>query len=387
MPKASSAPPAAFGLYVHWPFCLAKCPYCDFNSHVRSAIDVDSFAAMLLRELSHFAARTPGRALASIFFGGGTPSLMPPSAVAAIIDAATGHWATAPGLEITLEANPTSTEAENFRGYRNAGVNRVSLGVQALNDADLRFLGRQHSAAEALAAFRLARGMFARTSFDLIYARPGQTLNGWRRELGQALDEQNGHMSLYQLTIEPGTPFARWHASGKLPVPDDDLAADLFDLTQDLTAKAGLPAYEISNHASPGHECRHNLIYWGHGEYAGIGPGAHSRLAQGDVRLAVHTIDDPRNWSAQVAQQGHGIAAETRLTPFESAEEYVLMGLRHVAGIDPTRFARLAARPLDQQRIANLVAHGFLHDHPTGHVSATAKGRHVLNAITRELLA
>ncbi|MGI9464515.1 MAG: radical SAM family heme chaperone HemW, partial [Aestuariivirgaceae bacterium] len=302
-------PDIGFGLYVHWPFCLAKCPYCDFNSHVRhDGVDHEAFGNALVAELQHFASRTPGRIVTSVFFGGGTPSLMQPGTVGRVLDAAADSWGIAEGAEITLEANPTSAEAGNFRGYRSAGVNRVSVGVQALSDTDLAALGRQHSVDEALGAFRTATQIFPQTSFDLIYARPRQTAGAWRAELQRALDEQQGHMSLYQLTIEPDTPFASLHARDKLIVPGDDAAADLYDVTQELTAAAGLPAYEVSNHAWRGRQSRHNMLYWRYGEYAGIGPGAHSRLIdeQGQ-RISVSTLKDPKAWQQQVIGSGHGI--------------------------------------------------------------------------------
>src|SRR5262252_8891286 len=266
-----------FGLYVHWPFCLSKCPYCDFNSHVREAIDHERWRDALLLELDHYAADTPARRLTSIFFGGGTPSLMAPDTVAAVIERAARHWPFAPDIEITLEANPTSVEAGKFAGFRSAGVNRVSLGVQALNDADLKFLGRHHSAAEARAAIEIARRSFRRHSFDLIYARPGQSAAAWRAELAEAIALAGDHLSVYQLTIEPETVFGAAHRRGELQVPEEEDAAALYELTQELLGAAGLPAYEISNHARPGEESRHNLAYWRYRTYAGIGPGAHGR--------------------------------------------------------------------------------------------------------------
>src|SRR6187399_3104861 len=290
-----------FGVYVHWPFCLSKCPYCDFNSHVRHApIDEERFARAFAREIETTAARAPDRTVTSIFLGGGTPSLMQPRTVGAILDSIGKHWIVPPNVEVTLEANPTSVEATRFRGYRAAGVNRVSLGVQALDDASLKELGRLHTAREALDAVAIARKAFDRYSFDLIYARPGQTTQAWRIELARAIDEAAEHLSLYQLTIEPDTPFAALHAAGKLVVPDEDLALALYDATQEMTAAAGLPAYEISNHAAPGEESRHNLLYWRYGEYAGIGPGAHGRLLLGGVRHATSTERNPEAWAGRV---------------------------------------------------------------------------------------
>src|SRR5450432_2675342 len=300
-------PSPAFGVYVHWPFCLSKCPYCDFNSHVRHApIDEDRFSRAFAREIETTAARAPGRVVSSIFLGGGTPSLMRPQTVGSILDAIARHWRVAPGAEVTLEANPTSVEATRFRGYRAAGVNRVSLGVQALDDASLKALGRMHTAREALDAVAIARAAFERYSFDLIYARPGQTPQAWRAELEHAIAEAAEHLSLYQLTIEADTPFAALHAAGKLTVPDADHARTLYDLTREVCATAGLPAYAISNHARPGAECRHNLVYWRYGDYVGVGPGAHGRIGDGKTRDATMTERHPEKWLALVEASGHG---------------------------------------------------------------------------------
>ncbi|MBC8036051.1 MAG: coproporphyrinogen III oxidase [Rhizobiales bacterium] len=375
----------AFGVYVHWPFCKAKCPYCDFNSHVRhKPIDAMAFARALATELEWFAARTPGRTVTSIFFGGGTPSLMPPEAVGHVLETISRQWSVSPGVETTLEANPTSIEAENFRGYRTAGVNRVSVGVQALNDADLQALGRQHSAAEAIAAFRLAVKIFPRVSFDLIYARPKQTVANWRAELTQALGEQRGHMSLYQLTIEPGTAFADLHARGALAVPPEDRAADLYDVTQELTEAAGLPAYEVSNHAAPDHESRHNLLYWRYGEYAGAGPGAHSRLGDGENRRALIAEKHPETWRNLVITRGTGIVEDVGVANSEQASEYLLMGLRVSEGIDTGRYEALAGRPIDPVKIAGLKSMGLV-DRKGSTLRATPAGRRVLNAVIQEL--
>ena len=375
----------AFGIYVHWPFCKAKCPYCDFNSHVRhQPVDALSFARALTTELTWFAAQTPGRVVSSIFFGGGTPSLMPPEAVGHVLDTIAALWTVSPHVEITLEANPTSIEAENFRGYRAAGVNRVSVGVQALNDNDLKALGRQHSAIEALAAFRLAAGIFPRVSFDLIYARPNQSVAQWREELTIALGEQQGHMSLYQLTIEPGTAYFDLHAKGSLVTPNDDSAADLYDVTQELTEKVGLPAYEISNHASPGHESRHNLLYWRYGEYVGCGPGAHSRLGQGDNRRAIIAEKHPETWRELVTHNGNGVIADTVVVPADQASEYLLMGLRITEGIDLERYAALAGREIDSSKIAGMKSMGLI-KRQGPRLMATADGRKLLNAVIAEL--
>ena len=375
----------AFGIYVHWPFCKAKCPYCDFNSHVRhGGVDAMSFARALASELAWFAGQTEGRTVSSIFFGGGTPSLMPPAAIGHVLDAIGGLWRVSPDVETTLEANPTSIEAENFRGYRAAGVNRVSVGVQALNDEDLKALGRQHTADEAIAAFRLAAKIFPRVSFDMIYARPHQSTEQWREELTRALAEQQGHMSLYQLTIEPGTTYFDLYEAGRLPIPADDRAADLYDLTQDLTEKAGLPAYEISNHAAPGHESRHNLLYWRYGEYAGVGPGAHSRLIAGDDRRALVTEKHPETWRALVNERGHGIVSDTAIVPVDQASEYLLMGLRITEGIDLDRYAALAGREIDSTKIAGLKSMGLIRREGS-RLAATADGRKLLNAVISEL--
>jgi oxygen-independent coproporphyrinogen-3 oxidase len=375
----------AFGIYVHWPFCKAKCPYCDFNSHVRhEGVDALSFARALGAELAWFAARTPGRTVTSIFFGGGTPSLMPPEAVGHVLDTIASLWSVSADVEITLEANPTSIEAENFRGYRAAGVNRVSVGVQALNDEDLKALGRQHSSEEAIAAFRLAAKIFPRVSFDMIYARPNQTPEQWRAELTRALAEQQGHMSLYQLTIEPGTAYFDLYERGRLVTPTDDRAADLYDLTQELTEKAGLPTYEISNHAQPGQESRHNLLYWRYGEYAGVGPGAHSRLADGDNRRALIAERHPETWRELVRTQGHGIVSDTVVLPVDQASEYLLMGMRIAEGIDMDRYSALAGREIDSSKLAGMKSMGLIRRNGQ-QLMATADGRKLLNAVIAEL--
>ena len=380
-----SSSEAQFGVYIHWPFCKAKCPYCDFNSHVRhQPVDAMSFARGLAAELKWLAGQTPGRSVTSVFFGGGTPSLMPPAAVGEVLDAVARLWPVAPDCEITLEANPTSIEAENFRGLRAAGVNRVSVGVQALNDADLKALGRQHTAAEALAVFQLAARVFPRVSFDLIYARPGQTLAQWRSELSHALTEQQGHMSLYQLTIEPGTAYFELHARGALVTPDEDRAADLYDLTQELTEAAGLPAYEVSNHARPGHESRHNLLYWRYGEYAGAGPGAHSRLGLGANRRALIAEKHPETWRGLVTSLGSGVISDIAVTPAEQASEYLLMGLRISEGIDLDRYAALLGCEIDPDKIAGLASLGLVR-RQGNRLGATPAGRKLLNAVIAEL--
>jgi len=379
---------AAFGVYVHWPFCLSKCPYCDFNSHVRhAAIDQSRYVAAFTAELAAAAARVPARNVTSIFFGGGTPSLMEPASVAAILDAIARHWSVAHDAEITLEANPTSVEAARFRGFRTAGVNRVSLGVQALDDRALAELGRMHTAEEALAAVAVARSIFDRSSFDLIYARPGQTPQAWASELKRAIEEAAEHLSLYQLTIEPDTPFAVLHAAGKLKTPDEELARALYDTTQDICAGAGLPAYEISNHARPGAECRHNLVYWRAQEYVGVGPGAHGRIDIDGQRRATACEKRPETWLMRVEALGHGLVTDEALTREEMADEFLLMGLRLAEGIDPARYAALAGRSLDPVRIAALREHGFVETTADGRLRVTQPGFPVLDAVVADLAA
>jgi putative oxygen-independent coproporphyrinogen III oxidase len=345
-------------LYIHWPFCVSKCPYCDFNSHVREAVDQETWRQALLADLAHEASLTPGRKLSSIFFGGGTPSLMPPETVAALIEAAERHWSFEPEIEITLEANPSSVEAARFADLAQAGVNRVSLGLQALDDSALRFLGRAHDVKEGLAALDTAQSVFDRVSFDLIYARPGQSLDNWQSELTRALSFGTGHLSLYQLTIEPGTRFAALAAKGALPETDPDHAAELFELTRALTAEAGLPAYEVSNHARPGEESRHNLTYWRYGDYLGVGPGAHGRrLSRASVRRK-----KPENFLSAVNRNGHGIESEDAMTPEVQASEALLMGLRLDEGVD---LAALRERTgvqdlVDELAVARLSEHGLI---------------------------
>jgi oxygen-independent coproporphyrinogen-3 oxidase len=377
-----------FGVYVHWPFCLSKCPYCDFNSHVRhAAIDEARFARAFAAEIAATAARVPGRTVSTIFFGGGTPSLMQPATVGTILDAIARHWPLAADIEVTLEANPTSVEATRFRGFRAAGVNRVSLGVQALDDAALRQLGRQHTADEALAAVAVARATFERYSFDLIYARPGQTPEAWAAELQRALAQAGEHLSLYQLTIEQDTAFALLHAAGKLVVPDEDLGRALYDTTQAVCAGAGLPAYEISNHARAGAECRHNLVYWRAHEYVGIGPGAHGRLDIGPERRATATAKRPEAWLMRAESLGHGVETDEPLTREQIADEFLLMGLRLAEGIDPARYARLAGRPLNPQRVALLREQGAVETTPNGMLRVTLAGFPVLDAVVADLAA
>ena len=378
----------AFGVYVHWPFCLSKCPYCDFNSHVRrEQIDEARWVRAFTKEIGHTAARAPGRVVSTIFFGGGTPSLMQPQTVGAVLDAIGQHWHVAPDAEVTLEANPTSVEATRFRGYRTAGVNRVSLGVQALDDASLKALGRLHTAREALDAVAIARAVFDRYSFDLIYARPDQTPQMWTAELNQAIGEAAEHLSLYQLTIEPDTPFFGLHAAGKLKTPDEATARALYDVTQEVCARHGLPAYEISNHARAGAECRHNLVYWRGEEYAGVGPGAHGRLDIGGVRHAIATDKRPEAWLMRVETDGHGVASDDLLNSEERADEFLLMGLRLREGIDPQRYAALSGRLLDPSRIALLRDEGAITVDPDGRLRVTQSGFPLLDAVVADLAA
>ncbi len=392
-PFSNSPPPPEqlekkFGVYVHWPFCLSKCPYCDFNSHVRRApIDEARFARAFAAEIAATAARTPARTVSSIFFGGGTPSLMQPGTIAAVLDAIARHWTVAADVEITLEANPTSVEAARFRGYRTAGVNRASLGVQALDDRALAELGRMHSAREALDAVGVARAVFKRYSFDLIYARPEQRPHAWAAELKRALAEAGEHLSLYQLTIEPDTPFAALHSAGKLKTPDEEIARALYDVTQEICAANGLPAYEVSNHARPGGECRHNLGYWRGHEYAGIGPGAHGRLAIDGNRHAIANEKRPETWLMRVEACGSGRISDEALTREEVGDEFLLMGLRLAEGIAVDGYAERAGRPLDPERIEVLREHGLVETTAQGRLRVTLSGFPVLDAVVADLAA
>ena len=357
--QAASDP--GFGVYVHWPFCAQKCPYCDFNSHVRhGGWNEARFLAAYIRELDAIAALTGPRDVRSIFFGGGTPSLMKPATTAAILDHIAKLWTVQPAAEITLEANPGSVEAERFKGYRAAGITRVSMGLQSLRDDDLKKLGRIHTVAESKAALEIARSTFERFSFDLIYARPGQQPSAWRAELAEALDLAGDHLSLYQLTIEPDTPYAALHAAGKLIVPDADAALALYEITQELTEARGLAAYEISNHARPGQESQHNLLYWRYGEYAGIGPGAHGRVLSGGRRFVTVAERNPEDWAALVESKGDGLTEKTGLTPAEQADEMLLMGLRLREGIDLDRLAALGGVRPSAGAIDGLVRLGML---------------------------
>ena len=377
-----------FGVYVHWPFCLSKCPYCDFNSHVRhGGIDEVRFLRAYETEIAATAARAPDRTVSTIFFGGGTPSLMQPSSVQRILDCIAEHWSVAPDAEVTLEANPTSVEAKRFRGFRTAGVNRVSLGVQSLDDAALKELGRLHSAQEALDAVAIARSIFDRYSFDLIYARPHQSRDAWAIELKRAIAEAAEHLSLYQLTIEPDTPFFGLHKAGKLPIPDEDLARDLYDLTQAICADANLPAYEVSNHARPGAECRHNLVYWRGHDYAGVGPGAHGRLTTDGRRVATETEKRPEAWLMRVETNGTGVTVSEKLTAGETADEYLLMGLRLAEGIDLDRYNALSGRTLDPKRISILREEGAVETTADGRLRVTQSGFPLLDAVVADLAA
>ncbi|HWU18610.1 MAG TPA: radical SAM family heme chaperone HemW [Devosia sp.] len=377
-----------FGVYVHWPFCASKCPYCDFNSHVhRGPFDEQAYVAAYEREIAHAAQLTPGRVVQSVFFGGGTPSLMSPWATGKIIDAIARHWTIERKAEITLEANPTSVEVDRFKGFRTAGVNRVSLGVQSLREKPLAELGRRHTVDEAVAAVRIAQSVFERSSFDLIYARPHQTLEDWEDELKEALWMARGHISLYQLTIEQGTRYFDLHKAGKLAMPDEDLSADFYELTQELTAAAGLPAYEISNHARPGQESRHNMLYWRYGEYAGIGPGAHGRLMINNQRHATAAEKMPFDWQKKVNAQGHGMVVDDVLTWEEQGDEFLVMGLRLKEGISPSRFTAISGRKINQRQIDDLKGYGFVETLPNGNIRVTDRGWPVLDAVVADLAA
>ncbi|MBW8285317.1 MAG: radical SAM family heme chaperone HemW [Rhizobium sp.] len=393
-PPMSEAPPLllpdtgepGFGVYVHWPFCAAKCPYCDFNSHVRhQPVDQPRFVSAFLREMEEMRRLSGPKTVTSIFLGGGTPSLMDPATVGAILDGIARQWHVPDGIEITMEANPSSVEATRFRGYRAAGVNRASLGVQALNDPDLKFLGRLHDVEDALKAIRLAREIFPRMSFDLIYARPHQTVEAWEKELRQAISYAVDHLSLYQLTIEEGTAFYGLHKAGKFIVPDEEQAALLYEATQEITASEGLPAYEVSNHARPGAESRHNLTYWRYGDYAGIGPGAHGRLTRGRDKLATATERNPEGWLAAVERDGNGMIEQELLGSDEQADELLLMGLRLREGVDLARWQQLSGRDPDPAREQTLLEHGFIERLGNSRLRCTPKGMLILDAVVADL--
>jgi len=381
--------PNLLALYIHWPFCLSKCPYCDFNSHVRETVDAARWKAALLADLDATAAETPDREIASVFFGGGTPSLMPPDIAAALLARIAARWTLAEDVEITLEANPTSVETRRLADFRAAGVNRVSLGVQALDDAALAFLGREHDAAEALAAVATAARLFHRFSFDLIYGRPGQDAAAWADELTRALGHAGGHLSAYQLTLEPGTPFHALWRRGRLKPVGEDLAAALYETTQAVLAGAGMPAYEVSNHAAPGQECRHNLIYWRGGDYVGIGPGAHGRLTIAGTRTALRRARAPEDWLRRVEQTGHGVDAREPLTTAERLDETLLMGLRLAEGIPESRLIDACGKgfdaAFDAARLEALIAGGFL-TRDGARLRATPAGRARLDSVIAHLL-
>ena len=380
---------AGFGVYIHWPFCAAKCPYCDFNSHVRhGGVDQAAFVDGYRREVDHARQLVGPRDVSSIFIGGGTPSLMTPRSLETILSAVDAAWSITADCEVTIEANPTSVETARLQDYRKLGVNRASLGVQALNDRDLKALGRLHSAQEALAAVRAAQSVFERTSFDLIYARPGQTMRDWEDELATAVELAQGHLSLYQLTIEDGTPFAALHRAGKLVVPAAEAADALYARTQDMTAAAGLPAYEISNHARPGEESQHNLLYWRYGEYVGVGPGAHGRIVVDGQRIATSTERSPERWRDQVMRTGSAFTEFAVLERGEQADEVLLMGLRIAEGVPLARLADIGGVVPSPASLKRLRAQGLLEsDGATTTLRATPRGRSILNALVLELAA
>lgn len=378
---------SGFGLYVHWPFCQSKCPYCDFNSHVESHVDHSRWLGGYLSELRRYATETPGRILSSIFFGGGTPSLMPAATVEAIVNEATRLWTPANDIEITLEANPTSVEIGRFRDFRRAGVNRVSVGIQALNDQDLRRLGRMHSASEARTAISVSQQVFERTSFDLIYARQDQSLKQWEAELIDALSLSADHLSLYQLTIEPSTVFGARFAKGQLlGLPHEDAAADMFELTQDLCEAAGMPSYEVSNHAKANAESRHNMIYWRGGDYIGIGPGAHGRLTTSSGhRYATVSPAAPNVWLDAATSTETAAEDRERLSPEDIATEFLLMGMRVNAGVSLNDYNAMSGRPLSEKKVRILMEQGVLLVQD-GHIKTTKSGRLVLNWVLQQLL-
>ena len=382
--------PGGFGLYVHWPFCLSKCPYCDFNSHLADEIDQVPWRRNLLAELDHYGSKTKGRKLDSVFFGGGTPSLMPPGTVAALLNSLGDYWQVSNSVEITLEANPTSVEAEKFADFRAAGVNRVSIGVQSLSDDALRFLGRGHSAREARQAISVAEQFFECFSFDLIYALPGQSMADWEGHLTEALAMAGDHLSLYQLTVEKGTPFYSDQRNGLLALPEDDLAAGMYEKTAEITSKLGLPAYEVSNHAQIGFECRHNLIYWQGGDYVGIGPGAHGRLTLDGETVRTEQIPGPENWLAAVSKNGHATRISAVVSKRERCEELIMTGLRLTGGIEAARFEAQTGVPLvdgvNRNQLAALQQANLIHWDETA-LAATPAGMLRLNALISAILS
>ncbi|HEY5048513.1 MAG TPA: radical SAM family heme chaperone HemW [Rhizomicrobium sp.] len=382
VPAVTNCAEWSFGIYVHWPFCAAKCPYCDFNSHVRAQFDEEAWTTGILRELQWTASlQAPARpTVETIFFGGGTPSLVGGASIAAVIDEIARLWPLAPDAEITLESNPASADTRRFQDYRTGGVNRLSLGVQALNDGDLKFLGRLHNVADARAALAMACDTFERVSLDLIYARPRQSVADWSNELREALAFGTEHLSLYQLTIEPGTPFATLARSGALSTPDEDSAAALFETTQELTQAAGRPAYEISNHARPGAECRHNLLYWRYGDYAGVGPGAHGRLSVNGKRVATQCEKLPERWREKIAREGNGIVEQTEIDSGEASREHLLMSLRLAEGLDLAAWRARWGKEIDETRAAPLLEEGLIY-RDADRLMVVPRGRLVLNAI------
>ncbi len=376
---------------MHWPFCLAKCPYCDFNSHVRETVDEEAMADALLTELDYFANMVGGRTLNSVFFGGGTPSLMSAGTVSKVIERATAHFNAANDIEITLEANPTSVEAGKFADFAAVGVNRVSLGIQALNDADLRALGREHSVREALGAIELSQKYFKRSNFDLIYARMGQTMREWERELGEALRLANGHLSLYQLTMEQGTPFYGQWRKGELVLPDEDVAAEMYGLTNDICAAAGYNPYEISNYARAGEESRHNLTYWYYRDYIGVGAGAHGRITVNDKTFSTEQNKKPESWLKKVQKDGHSTKVMTHLNQMEMAEEMIMMGLRLTMGIDASEFESRIGAPIQDftqaDQVASLISQGFVLEGFPDRLQLSVSGRTLLNQILGRILA
>lgn len=379
-------PEPGFGIYIHWPFCAAKCPYCDFNSHVRhEKIDQKRFLSAFENELAVNREISGAQEVTSIFIGGGTPSLMDPETVDGILQAIKGNWDVPEEIEITLEANPSSVEAARFRGYFDAGINRVSMGVQALHDKDLKFLGRLHSVADAKKAIELAREIFPRMSFDLIYGRPDQTHNDWSSELSQAINLAADHLSLYQLTIEEGTPFFKLHEAGKIITPDDDHLVELYNATQETCEKHGMPAYEVSNHAKPGAESQHNLNYWRYGDYVGVGPGAHGRLSIDNGKISTVTEKHPETWLTEVEKHGHGIIERSELALEEQADELLLMGLRVKEGVDILRWQELSGRDIDVEKETTLTELGLIERLGNHRLRSTPKGVLVLNAVIAEL--
>ncbi|MBV1862857.1 MAG: radical SAM family heme chaperone HemW [Rhodobacteraceae bacterium] len=377
---------AGFGIYFHWPFCQSKCPYCDFNSHVRTAVDQARWARAFVKEIEYHARLTPNRTVDTVFFGGGTPSLMLPETVATILEAVRKNWSVSSSVEVSLEANPTSVEVTRFKGFSESGINRISMGIQALNDPDLKALGRLHSVTDARQAFDIAKLIFNTVSFDLIYARQGQALSSWCHELKTALSMAVDHLSLYQLTIEDGTRFGDLYQRGKLrDLPSDNLASEMFDATQDICSAAGLNAYEVSNHAKSGAECRHNLIYWRYGDYVGIGPGAHGRMTLGGNKLAFESPLSPEEWLAKIESAETATVISETISPNDQFSEYLLMSLRLAEGSNLERLQKLNPQRFDIAHLRQLEDDGFL-KLSNQNIKTTPKGRLVLNALLGEIL-